>query len=391
MKRKVVTAPAERVEKLANPFLSELDGLKRSLARKDRDIIDLSRFAMSIDPPASAPDYCSALDIKRALSQYFADVYSAVIDPQREMILLPGGRATLMVLGAYLVENDRTCYVPDPGFSAYRHMAILYGGKVHKYQLLERSDFLPNIMQFEKSKVKGLKLLLLNSPHNPTGAVCDKAFYAKLEKVAARENMLVIADSSYCLNSIGNFRAPLFCELRKRLKVGLEMFSLSTNLCAPELKLTALVGSRQLLAPLARLVNSFGLTPCAAVTAAASRYLGSADSLAAHLKKCREEIGSRTELAAGLLDDAGIDYYPVVSAPYLWVRLKRNRVSLSVARSLLRHRGVAVAPGSAFGEEGEGWIRIAVNESGERLTEAVQEIIKHFRPIKSRLRGRRRA
>lgn len=392
MKRRVVTAPAERVEKLSSPFLAELDGLKRSLARKGRDIIDLSRFKMSVDPPQgeAEPEALTAMDIKRTIGEYLASAYGAKIDPEHEMLLLPGGRATLLLLGAYLVESDRICYVPDPGFTAYRHMSVLFKGEIEKYQLHERSDYLPNLKMFEKKKSRSLRLLMINSPHNPTGAIYDKPLYAKLEQMAAKENILVIADSSYCLNSIGNFRAPLFCEQYRRLKVGMEMLSLSTNLCAPELKLTVLIGRRQLLTPLTRLVNSFGLTPCAAVLKASANYFLSVQTLTTHIARCREEIKSRTSQLAGILGEAGIEYYPVITMPYLWVKLRRKRVSLYFARSLLRRRAVAVTPGSAFGEEGEGWIRIAVNESGERLTRAAQEIVKQYQPIKSRLRERRK-
>jgi LL-diaminopimelate aminotransferase len=392
LKRRVVTAPAERVEKLSSPFLAELDGLKRSLIRKGRDVIDLSRFNMSIDPSQSGaePVSLSTSDVKRTISGYLESAYGAKIDPEYEMLLLPGGRATLLLLGAYLVESDRTCYVPDPGFTAYRHMSVLFKGEIDKYKLHERNDYLPNLKQFEEKKPRSLRLLMINSPHNPTGAVWDKPLYAKLEEMAAKENILVIADSSYCLNSIGNFRAPLFCEQHRRLKVGMEMLSLSTNLCAPGLKLTALIGRRQLLTPLGRLVNSFGLIPCEAVLKASSRYFSSVQTLTDHIAKCRSEIRARTSQVAAILGDAGIEYYPLITMPYLWVKLRRNRVSLYFARSLLRRRAVAVSPGSAFGEEGEGWIRIAVNESGERLTQAVNEIVKQYQPIKSRLRERRK-
>lgn len=393
MKRKVPVAAAERVEQLSSPFLAELDGLKRSLIRKGREVSDLGRYAMSLDPPESHIDTArfTAADLKNCFSEHLLKTYNIRVNPDREMMLLPGGRATLLVLGAYLVEQDRICFVPDPGFSAYRHMVLLFRGQVRKYQLLQRNDYLPNIKQFEGATARSLKLLLINSPHNPTGAVCDAGCYAKLEQLATRENILVIADSSYCLSAVGNLRAPPFLSMRKRFKVGLEFFSLSTSLCAPELKLTVLVGRRELLAPIGRLVNSFGMVPCPAVAQAAARYFASPAALAEHIARCREEIKTRTRLVVDILDHAGIEHYPVVTLPYVWVKLKRGRASLYFCRSLLRRRGISIAPGSAFGEEGEGWIRIAVNLPGAELTQAVQEIVKHFQPIKSRLRERKKS
>jgi LL-diaminopimelate aminotransferase len=91
-----------------------------------------------------------------------------------------------------------------------------------------------------------------------------------------------------------------------------------------------------------------------------------------------------------LLTEAGIEYYPALSMPYLWVRLKRGRVSLSFARSLLRRQAIVVAPGSAFGEEGEGWVRIAANMDEACLRNSVAEIVKHCQPLRARLRDRRK-
>lgn len=386
MRRRVIVAPAERIHKLPSPFLGELDGLKRSLTRRGQEITDLSRFSLTVAAPAMAVKDTAIKDI---FSEYLTAAYGARINPDKEMLLLPSGRATLLLLGTYFIDTDRVCYAPDPGFSAYRNIGLLFGGKIEKYPLYQRNDFLPNLKQFERRNSGKLKILLLNSPHNPTGAVCDKSFFLKLEQLAARENMLVVVDSSYSLNAIGNFRPPLYCEIRKRLKTGLEMFALSTNLCAPDLKLSILVGRREFIAPLARLANSFGLIPCPTSVQAAGRFFADIDVLQSHIEHCRAEIAARTEIITAHLNDAGIEYHPVVTTPFIWVKLKPGRVSLSFARALLRRKGIAVAPGSAFGEEGEGWVRIAANVGGDKLAGAMREFVRHYQPIKARLRQRK--
>jgi LL-diaminopimelate aminotransferase len=390
MKRKVVIGHADRIDSLSSPFLEELQAVKRSAVRRGQEIFDLSRFSLHIPPPVSAVGPASRIDTRRVFAEYLARRDNVRIDPEREILLLPSGRTALMLLCTYLVESGRECYVPDPGFVAFRNLPLLFGATVKRYPLYQRNEFLPNLDQLIDGRpgVKKLKLLFLNSPHNPTGAVCDRGFYTRLERFAAEQNMLLIVDSSYCLSARGSFQPPIFMEYRKRLQSGLELFSLSTNLCAPDLKLTLLVGHRRLIGPLESLARLTGLFPCTPSVNMAGSYMSAVDGLEQHVANCRHVIAESTGLIAQQLDAAGIDYHRPLTSPFVWVRLKRGRVSISFARSLLRRKGVAVAPGSSFGEEGEGWVRIAGNLTGSRLQQAIELFVKHFLPLKTRLRRR---
>jgi aspartate/methionine/tyrosine aminotransferase len=166
------------------------------------------------------------------------------------------------------------------------------------------------------------------------------------------------------------------------------MFSFSTNLAAPQLKLTAIVGRKRMIDPLATLARSLGLLPSVPLLAYAGTYFASVDSLASHIARCREEIGLRMSVIVEALQSAGIEFYPAFGAGFVWVKLRRGRLSVAFARGLLRHRGILVAPGAAFGEEGEGWIRIAANIESDRLREIMTALVRAYQPIKSRLHRR---
>ncbi|MFH2056651.1 MAG: pyridoxal phosphate-dependent aminotransferase [bacterium] len=393
MPRRVVTSHADRIDALVGPFLSELDNARRLAGRKGEQIADLSRFDLRLAPPAgSAAPANPAAQIRQVFAEYLADQYCVRLNPERELLLAPSGRAALMLLCCYFVESGRECLAPDPGFVAYRNLPLLFGGKVGRYALLQRNDFLPNLEQLTREKPDGKlsRLIFVNSPHNPSGAIADTDFYARLAKLAVAENLLVIADSSYCLNSIGSMPAPIFLENRKRFGAGLEMFSLSTNLCAPDLKLTVVAGPRRHITSLKSLAAVTGLTPSPPLLAAAAAYFESAKTLKSHLDLCRETIRNRTRLITASLSETGISYYPVITTPFVWVKLRRGRVSLAFARTLLRRKQVAVSPGSAFGEGGEGWIRVAANLEGAELRQALDLLIKHYQPIRSRMRDRRK-
>jgi aspartate/methionine/tyrosine aminotransferase len=392
MPRRVITSHADRIDALSGPFLSELVGTRKIALRRGEKIADLSQFDLRLEPPAAAGEGTLAAErIKEIFADFLAQRYTVRIDPEKEMLLLPSGRSALMLLCCYFVDSGRECLAPDPGFVAYRNLPLLFGGQVKRYAMLQRNDFLPNLEQFtrEKPAGKASRLIFVNSPHNPTGAIADSDFYERLTKLAVKENLLVIADSSYCLSSIGSMPPPIFLEYRKRFGKGLEMFSLSTNLCAPDLKLTIVVGARRHLLPLASLAQVSGMLPNPYLLEAAAGYFSSLKLFQQHVDNCRETIRHRTQLITASLSESGIGYYPVITTPFVWVKLRRGRVSLTFARSLLRRKQVAVVPGSAFGENGEGWIRVAANLEGAELRHALDLLIKHYQPIKARLRQRK--
>ncbi len=383
---RVVLSSADRVQRLPAPFLSELRDLRAALERRGRQVVDLGRYAVRVPfSGASRPSGSPASQIKSVFAEYLHKEYSAEIDPEREILLLPGARVGLLVLAAYLADNDTAIHVPDPGYDAYHAAALLFGAKIKRYPLYQRNDYLPNLEVYSERPPKTARVMIVNSPHNPTGAVCDNAFYERLRKIAAAANIFVIADSSYALSSAGNFRPALFCENVRRLRVGLEMFSFSTTLCSHDLKLTALVGRKTLIQPLSALAKSLSLEPAVASLTAAAGYFSSAAGLSDHISTCREEIARRTKVIVDELKGAGIEYYPVCHSGFVWIKLRHRRVSLSFARSLLRQRGVLVAPGSSFGEQGEGWVRVSANISCDELAIAMATLIRHYQPIRSRL------
>jgi aspartate/methionine/tyrosine aminotransferase len=387
--KRVVVSAAERIQQLPAPFLSELQGLCKTLERRGKEIVDLGKYAIHVPSVTQTPiNPSNGTDIAAVFADYLAREYQIEIDPTQEILLVPGIRTALLLTAAQFVDAETTCLLSDPGYDAYRKLVLLFGGKPRSCPVYQRNDYLPNLEQFDRITSRSPHLLFLTSPHNPTGAVCDENFYSHLQRLAAEANILVVTDSSYALSYSGNFRPPLFCQSRKRLRLGIEMFSFSTNLAAPELKLTAIVGRKRMIDPLAMLARSLGLLPSEPLLTYAATYFASAELLANHIARCREEISLRMNVIVEALQNAGIEFYPAFGAGFIWVKLRRGRLSVSFARGLLRHRGILVTPGTAFGEEGEGWIRIAANVESNKLREVMTALVRAYQPIKSRLHRR---
>jgi aspartate/methionine/tyrosine aminotransferase len=347
-----------------------LQGLCKTLERRGKEIVDLGKYAIHV--PFATQTSVSPSDrtaIATTFADYLAREYQIDIDPAQEILLVPGIRAALLLTAAHFVDAGTTCLLPDPGYDAYRKLVLLFEGKPRSCPVYQRNDYLPNLEQIERIASKSPRLLFLTSPHNPTGAICDENFYSHLQRLAAEANIFVVADSSYALSYSGNFRPPLFCQSRK-------------------LKLTAIVGRKRMIDPLATLAHSLGLLPSEPLLTYAAPYFASAESLTSHIVRCREEISLRMNVIVETLQSAGIEFYPAFGAGFVWVKLRRGRLSVSFARGLLRHRGILVTPGTAFGEEGEGWIRIAANVESDKLREVMAALVRAYQPIKSRLHRR---
>ncbi len=387
--RRVVLSAAERIQQLPTPFLSELEGLRRNLERRGKSIVDLGRYSLTVPPEATDPGSSSdPATIKPVLADYLHREYQADIDPNEEILLVSGMRPALLLIAAQFVDAGTICHIPDPGFDGYRKMVQLFDGKPRLCPLHQRNDYLANLEQLNSTASKAPSVFFITSPNNPTGAVADENFYARLYRMASEANVLVIVDSSYALSYSGNFRPPLFCQARQRSKVGLELISLSTTLAAPQLKLAAIIGRKRMLEPLATIGRSLGLLPSTPLLNYAASFFASTDAFSSHINRCRDEIGKRVAVITESLQAAGIEFYPSTGAGFVWVKLRHGRLSVGFARALLRRREVLVAPGVAFGEEGEGWVRIAANLEPDRLREAMSHFVRAYQPIKSRLQRR---
>jgi aspartate/methionine/tyrosine aminotransferase len=149
------------------------------------------------------------------------------------------------------------------------------------------------------------------------------------------------------------------------------------------------MGRRTLIQPLAEAAGTLGLQPLQPMLHLASSYFASVATMQAHIQKCRAELNSRIQVVSKKLKETELDYSPVGGTGYFWVKLRRRRISLNFARWLLRQKGILVAPGTSFGEEGEGWVRICANCRGEELDQAIEVVCRHIGPLKARLRRKK--
>jgi LL-diaminopimelate aminotransferase len=306
--------------------------------------------------------------------------FNVDINPETEALALIGSKEGIAHLCmAYLDQGD-LALVCDPCYLVHYNGVVLSGGKVHKVPLLEENKFLPDLKAIPEDVAKKAKLFFVGYPHNPTTAVIeDRKFYRELIDFCRKYGILLAYDNAYSEITFDGYVAPSIFEFEGAKEVAIEFhsFSKSFNMCGWRIGWAC--GSKELLYPFENLKSymDFGV-PTFVQLAGVAALECSQECIAE-----RNEVYKRRrdKMIEGL-NKIGWKAEPPKSTMYLWIRLPekfREMGSLAFSEKLLRETGVAVAPGAAFGEYGNGYIRMALVTHENRFHDAMLRLKKFIK------------
>ncbi|KPJ59557.1 MAG: LL-diaminopimelate aminotransferase [Latescibacteria bacterium DG_63] len=373
---------AERLEKLPPYLFDELDKAKRSLSQRGTGVIDLAVGDPDLPTPREIvermreavtdashhryPGYIGHANLREALASWFHHRFGVSLDPESEILVLIGSKEGLGHLPLALVNPGEKVLVPDPGYPVYANTSLMAGADVRSLDLEESNGFLPEIEQLGSRGPA--KLVFLNYPNNPTGAVADEKFYDRLVSSAAEKGLMVCNDAAYSEITFGGYRSPSILASPGAMECAIEIHSFSKTFNMTGWRIGFAVGNREMLRALAQVkVNLdscvFGAIQEAAVTAVSMEYDENVRVYAA-----------RRKLALESLSKLGCHYFRPKGTFYIWVRVPEGYSSVDFAVRLLEETAVCVAPGSGFGENGEGWFRIALTRPEAEIAEGLQRL-----------------
>lgn len=385
---------------LANlpPYLFvKLNAVKDEARRRGLKIIDLGMGNPDQPTPPHVVDaLCKAVREDRSLHRYpqtrgsallreaiagwYLRRFGVSLDPETEVLPLLGSKEGLTHLFlAYLSPADYAL-IPSPCYPAHYNGALLSGAKLHLMPLSPENGFLPDLGRVPAAVARKAKLLLVNYPNNPTGAVVeDLSLFERCLAFARRHGCMVVHDNAYSELSFDGFRAPSFLQLPAARKHGVEFHSLSKTYSMAGWRVAFAVGNARILADLNKFKSfvDYGV-PGFIQHAAAAALSGSQDCVAEVSRLYRR----RRDALVRSLNAAGWPAQAPRATMYLWARLPgplRKAGSFAFAERLLLEEGVVVAPGIGFGPYGEGWIRFALVEDEARIQEAVGRIARLLR------------
>ena len=378
---------SERIKALPRYLFAELDSKKQALREQGVDLIDLSvgdpdlptpqgvvwKMAEEVAVPENHhyPDYDGLLGFREAVSRWYGRRFGVALDPRSEVMALIGSKEGIAHLPLAFVDPGDYVLVPDPGYPVYRASTILAGGRPFPLPLKEERGFLPDLAAVPEDVAKGAKVLFLNYPNNPTGAVASKDFFREAVAFAKEFDVVLCHDAAYS-ELYFEVPPPSFLEVPGAKEVGVEFHSLSKTYRMTGWRIGFVVGNAEVLQGLGKVKSNVDSGLFNAIQRTGVWVLD-ADPEA---DEWRSILRRRRDILVEGLKGLGFDVRPPKATFYLWLRVPEGHTSASFAEKLLLDAGVVVTPGVGFGEHGEGYIRMTFTLREERLREAVERLRK---------------
>ena len=375
---------ADRLSALPPYLFARIDAMKAEKARSGADIIDLGVGDPDLPTPSHVvealctaardpvnhhyPSYAGMGTYREAVAGWYGRRFGIQLDPSTEVLALMGSKDGIAHVPEAFVNPGDLVLAPSPGYPVYRTSTLFAEGALHELPLTVENGFLPDLDAIPADAARRAKLLFVNYPNNPTGAVAPLSFYDEVVAFAREHDVVVVSDNAYSEISFDGYRAPSFLEADGAAEVGVEMHSLSKTYNMTGWRIGMAVGNAEMIAGLGRVKTNVDSGVFDAVQHAAIAALsGPQDCVAA---ACRVYQERRDVLVDGL---RSLGY--AVEAPkatfYVWLPVED---SMAFAARLLDEVAIVATPGVGFGSHGEGYVRFALTRSVERIREALERM-----------------
>lgn len=379
--------PSQRIATLPTGIFSELAQRKRLAASRGLTLIDLSVGSPDLPPPATVMHALSkaASDSGKygytltsipgfnpAVAQFYETRYGVKLDAQAEVLQLMGSQDGLSHLALALINPGDVVLAPDPGYPIYATAVALAGGEVVPVPLLADRGFLPDLSAIPDAVANRAKLLILNFPGNPVAALAPLSFFEEAIAFATRHDLLIVHDFAYSELVFDGLRASSLLSVPGAKDVAIEFNSLSKTFNMAGCRIGYVVGHAQALQWLSLLKSHVDYGVFAPIQEAAIAALtGDHAALTGQVHVYERR---RDALVDGLAA-AGWPVPRVHATMFIWAPIPQGFASSrAFALNLLASTGVVVTPGDAFGDQGEGYVRIALVQPEAQLLEASRRI-----------------
>jgi LL-diaminopimelate aminotransferase len=388
MMEKVFAEPAKRLSGLGSAIFSEMDELRKEVENKGIQIINLG---IGSPDRAPAPHVIEALtkgvnaefnygytltqgidELKTAIVNWYYKRFQVELDPDTEVLSLMGSQDGLAHIYTAFINPGDLALIPDPGYPIYTAGLLLAGGEKYPLALTVDNNYLPDLDKLPLEVVRRAKLMFLNYPNNPLAATADLDFFYKVVEFAKEHQIIVCHDNAYSELAYDGYRPPSLLQVPGAKEVGVEFHSVSKTYNLAGCRLGFVVGNAQVIRSLSVVKSNidygvFKPVQLAAVAALNGPQDTVVDNAAAYQAR-------RDALVDGLAS-AGWQIPKPKASMFLWAPLpKGHHSSMEFAAQLLKATGVLVIPGVAFGEQGEGYVRIALVQDTSLLLEAVSRV-----------------
>lgn len=378
---------AQRLSSLGASVFTEMDDLKKELEKTGKKLINLS---------IGSPDRAPSEEIRQVLAEgvlngksygytltrgtesfrvgcarWYQERFGVELDPQQEVLPLMGSQDGLAHIFLALCDPGDIALIPDPGYPIYTAGLILAGGVKVALPLREENGFLPDLSAISEDVANKAKLMFLNYPNNPTAAVATLTFFEEVVSFAKKHNIIVCHDAAYSELAFDGYRPVSFLQVPGAKEIGIEFHSVSKTYNLAGARLGFVVGNAEVVGALAELKSNLDYGVFEPVLQAGTFALSASQE---NVEKNRDAYQERRDILVKGCAQAGWVMPSPKGSMFIWAPVPTKQDSRSFAFELARVAGVILVPGIAFGEYGEGYVRIGLVKEKEVLEEAVRRV-----------------
>ncbi len=333
----------------------------------------INRLCQAAQDPANHryPETDGLPELRQAIADWYNRRFEVSLDADREVLPLIGSKEGIAHIALCFIDSGDVALVPDPAYPVYSVSTMLAGGKAYHIPLTSKNKFLPDLDAIPEEIVKKAKLIWLNYPNNPTGAVADPDFFSRVVHFARQHSLAVCHDGPYSEISFDGYQPVSFMQADGAKEVGVEFHSLSKTYNMTGWRIGMVVGNAEMVDALRRIKSNLDSGIPQAIQYAAIEALSSSqDCIAEH----NAIYQRRRDLIIDMLSDIGLETKPPKAGLYIWAKVPKDYTSLEFANDLLEQVGVVVIPGIGYGKNGEGYVRLSLTIPDAALVKGLSRI-----------------
>ncbi|MGH2961048.1 MAG: LL-diaminopimelate aminotransferase [Solirubrobacterales bacterium] len=392
--KRTLTDPSRRLEAIPPYMFAELERRIADKTAAGIDVISLGigdpdhptyghvvaamREAVANPANHSYPSNRGRDEFRAALRSFYASRFGVQIDPEGEVIPAIGAKECIYNLCFAFLDPGDVALAADPGYPVYTAGPTLAGADTALLPLRPELGFVPDIDELDREAggtLERARLMFINYPNNPTGAVVPEGFFERVVELARRHGFLVVHDNAYSEITFDGYVAPSFLATPGAMEVGVEVFSLSKGFNMTGWRCAGILGNADAIRTYWRLKTNVDSGLFEAVQLAGAAALTGPRKA---IDEMNEIYARRRDLVVATLREIGVEVEPPRGTIYVWAPVPEEHTSTSFAELVLEEAAVVVSPGSMYGPSGEGFFRISLTTPDDRLTEALERIREHL-------------
>ncbi len=333
----------------------------------------INRLCQAAQDPVNHryPESDGLPELRQAIAEWYKKRFDVSLDANLEILPLIGSKEGIAHIALCFIDSGDIALVPDPAYPVYSIGTVFAGGNPYYMPLIEENDFLPDLDAIPSHVLEKAKLLWINYPSNPTGVVADLDFFNRTVKFAQQHNLAICHDGPYSEVTFNGYQSVSFLQADGAKEVGVEFHSLSKSYNMTGWRIGMVVGNAKIIDALKRVKSNLDSgIPQAIQYAAIEALTGPQDCIQEH----NTIYQRRRDLIIDMLNSIGLEVKPPKASLYIWARVPKGYTSVSFTNDLLEKVGVVVTPGTGYGKNGEGYIRLSLTIPDTALAKGLSRL-----------------